>query len=252
MRFVRYAYALLAVAGSLSAQTAPPSVPQVHQTADQDGIYYVGPEISIPKMVSTVSVPYPYNVAAKDIPGMTVMAMVIDAKGIPQHIQVLRSHGAAFDRASLAALRASKFEPGLLAGKPVPVWIDVRVVFTANRSEAVPQILITERDLPAPDASLLEDKHHKPLSYTPPYPIHTVDADFTDPYTRHPYVEVAIVSVEVGADGSPKEAHVRRGLGFGMDEKAQAAVMHYKFFPATKKGTPIEARRDIMVDFAKF
>jgi hypothetical protein len=37
-----------------------------------------------------------------------------------------------------------------------------------------------------------------------------------------------------------------------MDEKAQAAVMHYKFFPATKKGTPIEARRDIMVDFAKF
>jgi TonB family protein len=108
------------------------------------------------------------------------------------------------------------------------------------------------RDLPAPDASLLEDKHHKPLSYTPPYPIHTVDADFTDPYTRHPYVEVAIVSVEVGADGSPKEAHVRRGLGFGMDEKAQAAVMHYKFFPATKKGTPIEARRDIMVDFAKF
>ena len=134
-----------------------------------DGIY-VGLEISIPKMVSTVSVPYPYNVAAKDIQGMTVMAMVIDVKGVPQHIQVLRSHGAAFDRASLAALQASKFEPGILAGKPVPVWIDVRVVFTANRSPAVPQILITERDLAAPDASKLEDKHHNWVA-TPPYPI---------------------------------------------------------------------------------
>jgi TonB family protein len=224
----------------------------MHQTADQDGIYYVGPEISIPKMVSTVSVPYPYNVAAKDIQGMTVMAMVIDVKGVPQHIQVLRSHGAEFDRASLAAVQASKFEPGLFAGKPVPVWIDVRVVFTANRSSAVPQILITERDLPGPNAEQLEDKHHKPLSYTPPYPIHTVDADFTDPYTKHPFVEVATVSVLVGVDGLPKDAYVRRGLGFGLDEKAQAAVMHYKFFPATKKGMPIEARRDIMVDFAKF
>ena len=136
MRPVHYAYALLAVAGMLSAQNAPPSTPPLHQTADQDGIYYVGPEISIPKMVSTVSVPYPYNVAAKDIQGMTVMAMVIDVKGVPQHIQVLRSHGSAFDQASLAALQASKFEPGLLAGKPVPVWIDVRVVFTANRSPA--------------------------------------------------------------------------------------------------------------------
>jgi hypothetical protein len=37
-----------------------------------------------------------------------------------------------------------------------------------------------------------------------------------------------------------------------LDEKAKAAVMHYRFLPATKKGTPIEARRDIMVNFTKF
>jgi TonB family protein len=252
MRPIHYAFALLAAAGIACAHDALPAIPEVHQTADQDGIYYVGPEISIPKMVSTVSVPYPYNVAAKDIQGMTVMAMVIDAKGLPQHLQVLHSHGAEFDRASLGAVQASKFEPALLSGKPVPVWIDVRVAFTANRTSAVPQILITERDLPAPDAAQFEDKHHKPLSYTPPYPIHTVDADFTDPYAKHPFVEVATVSVLVGVDGLPKDAYVRRGLGFGLDEKAKAAVMHYKFFPATKKGTPIEARRDVMVDFAKF
>jgi len=29
-------------------------------------------------------------------------------------------------------------------------------------------------------------------------------------------------------------------------------VMHYRFLPAMKKGTPIEASRTVMVNFAKF
>jgi hypothetical protein len=98
----------------------------------------------------------------------------------------------------------------------------------------------------------LEDKHHNPLSYTPPFPIHTVDADFADPFTAHPYVQVAIVSVLVSEEGLPKEVRVARGLGFGLDKKAEAAVWHYRFLPATKKGRPIAERREVMVSFAKF
>jgi TonB family protein len=183
---------------------------------------------------------------------MTVLAMVIDANGIPAHIQVLHTHGDAFDHASIATVKHSVFEPGRLTDKPVPVWIDIRVVFRANRSQTVPEVLITERDLPVPDASKFEDKYHNPLSYTPPFPIHTVDADFADPFTNHPYVQAAIVSVLVGEDGLPKDVRVVRGLGFGLDKKAEAAVWQYRFFPATKKGQPIAARREVMVDFAKF
>jgi TonB family protein len=146
----------------------------------------------------------------------------------------------------------STFEPGRLAGKPVPVWIDVRVVFHSDRSKAIPQVVITERDLPPPDESQLEDKHHNPLSYTPPFPIHTVDADFADPFAQHPFVQVAVVTVLVGEDGLPKDVHVRRGLGFGLDEKAAAAVKHYRFLPATQKGKVIAASRDVMVSFVKF
>ena len=60
------------------------------------------------------------------------------------------------------------------------------------------------------------------------------------------------VEVLVSAEGVPKDVHVRRGLGFGLDEKATEAVKHYRFFPATSKGKPIEARREVMVSFAKF
>jgi TonB family protein len=253
---MKYAFGQLALlflaSPLLRGQDAISLSRQIHQVPDQDGIYYAGPEVTVPRMIRTVTALYPSRDSGKEIQGMTVMAMVIDTKGLPEHIQVLHHHGEFFDEAAVAAVKSSRFEPGTLSGKPVPVWIDVRVVFHADRSQAVPQVLVTERDLAPPDAVRLEDKHHKPLTYTPPFPVHTVDADFADPFATHPYVQVAIVEVLVGEDGLPKDVQVRRGLGFGLDEKATAAVWHYRFFPATNKGRPIAARRNLSVSFAEF
>jgi hypothetical protein len=183
---------------------------------------------------------------------MTVMAMVIDAKGKPQHIELLRSHGEYFDHAAKNALLQSAFEPGKLNGKPVPVWIDVRVVYRADRSNTTPQVLIAEKDLPAPDDSTFLDKKGNLKSETPPVLIHSVDADYVDPYVKHPLVEIAKVSVLIGTNGEPKEARVTRGLAFGTDEKAHEAVMHYRFIPATKHGVLVESRTDVSVPFARF
>jgi len=249
----RFALVLLAfTAAGAAAQEAAWHPREYHQKPDLDGVYYVGPEVSAPRIVRPILAQYPDDLSPKELQGFTVMAMVIDANGKPQHIQILHKHGDECDRSAFAAVRQSTFSPGMLAGKPVPVWIDVRVVFRLNHADAAPQVLITERDLPLPDESKFEDKHHNPLSYTEPIPIHTVDADFADPYSNHPYVQVAWVEVTVGADGLPKEVHIKRGLGFGLDEKATAAVKHYRFLPAMKKGTPIEASRIVMVNFAKF
>jgi TonB family protein len=248
-----YAIAFLALSTACAwAQSAVSLAPQVHQVPDPDGVYYAGPEVAAPRIVRTVLALYPDGIYHKDIQGMTVFAMIVGANGRPSNVQVLHSHGDAFDQAARGAVMHTTFEPGTLAGKPVPVWIDVRVAFHLDRSDAIPQVVIAERDLPPPDESELEDKHHKPLSYTPPFPIHTVDADFTDPFVKHPWVQVAVVTVLVGEDGVPKDVHVRRGLGFGLDAKATAAVMHYRFLPATEKGKPIAARSDILVSFARF
>jgi TonB family protein len=253
MREGKYAWALLALTVvTVRAQDATLPSRQVHQAPDNDGMYYAGPEVTAPRLVRTVFVPYPDDVPDKEAQGMTVLAMVIDANGIPAHIQLLHTHGEAFDAAAIAAVKHSTFEPGRLAGKPVPVWIDVRVVFRADRSKAVPEVLIAERDLPLPDESKFVDKHRNPLPYTAPIAIHTVDADFADPFAKHPFVQDAVVSVLVGEDGLPKEVRVRRGLGFGLDQKAEAAVWQYRFYPATRSGKPVAARREVMVDFAKF
>jgi TonB family protein len=251
MRLQRLTLTLLALAPiSIWAQQTVVPGRQVHQAPDMDGVYYTGPEVTAPKLIRTVLVPYPSGISGRETRGMTVLAMVIAANGIPEHIQILHTHGEAFDQIAIAAVKQSSFEPGKLGEKPVPVWIDVRIVFRANRSSTTPQVIIAERDLPPPNESQLEDKHQKLLSYTPPFLIHTVDADFADPFTAHPFVQVAIVSVLVNEEGLPKDVRVVRGLGFGLDKKAEAAVWHYKFLPATKKGQAIADRREVMVSFA--
>src|ERR1700728_2524781 len=138
MRHARYAFVLMALitigAWGESAETLSR---QIHQAPDQDGVYYAGPEVSAPRMVSTVLAPYPSGVYARDVQGMTVLAMVIGANSKPSNVQILHTHGASFDESPTAAVMHSTFEPGKLGGKPVPVWIDVRVVFHANRSDAI-------------------------------------------------------------------------------------------------------------------
>ena len=233
-------------------QAAARPIWAVHQSPDEGGIYYAGPEVSAPRLVEVMPAAYPGYDDVKDRQGMTVLAVVIGADGIPSHIQLLHSHGDVFDQAAMNAVKQSVFEPGKLAGKPVPVWIDMRVVFRANHAQALPEVLITERDLPPPGESFFEDKHHRPVGYTPPVLIHSVDADFADPFVREPIVEVATVTVTVGADGLPKAVQLRRGLGFGLDKKAIAAAWHDRFLPATKKGKPVEDSVDLKVDFAKF
>jgi TonB family protein len=223
----------------------------VAQAPDRDGIYYAGPQVAAPKLLKTVYVPYPIA-SAKQTQGFTALAMVIDEHGVPQHIQILHSHGDGFDQASIQAVQESNFSPGMRAGRPVPVWVDMRVVFYPDRSRTTPQLFIAERNLPAPPEAQFEDKKQRPLSYTPPILIHTVDADFADPFAKHPLVMVAVVTAVVGVDGLPKNVRIRRGLGFGLDEKAVAAVEHYRFLPATKKGKPVEDTSDVMVEFAKF
>ncbi len=232
----KYARVLLTLAAiAVLAKYAHPAPLPLHQIPDEDGVYFVGPEVTAPRLLNTTDVLYPSNAPSKAILGMTVLAMVIDTNGIPAHIQVLHTHGEAFDQAAISAVKQSKFEPGKLRDHPVPVWIDVRTVFSAKRSQTVPEILITGRDLPLPDASKFEDKHHSPLSYTPPYPIHTVDADFADPFVLHPWVQVAIVSVMVGADGCLTMSTFGAASALVWTKKPKPPSGNIGFFPPQRK-----------------
>jgi TonB family protein len=48
-----------------------------------------------------------------------------------------------------------------------------------------------------------------------------------------------LVSVVVDATGQPRDIHVDRPLGLGLDESAIENVRHWQFKPGTKDGTPV-------------
>jgi hypothetical protein len=97
-----------------------------------------------------------------DIQGMTEPAMVIDAHCVPARIRLAHTQDDAFDRASIAAVKHSLFEPGTLACEPAPMGIGVRSVFRARRSRTVPEIPFTGREPSSPDAAQLQSARYRP------------------------------------------------------------------------------------------
>jgi protein TonB len=54
----------------------------------------------------------------------------------------------------------------------------------------------------------------------------------------------------VREDGTVENVTVRKGLGYGLDEAAIAAVEQWKFMPARKDGKPVSALVGLLVNFA--
>jgi TonB family protein len=57
------------------------------------------------------------------------------------------------------------------------------------------------------------------------------------------------VSLVVDADGNPTDLKVTRSIGFGLDEKALAAVAGWKFKPGMKEGLAVAVRTSVEVNF---
>lgn len=87
---------------------------------------------------------------------------------------------------------------------------------------------------------------------TAPVPLFTPEAEFSDEARRQKYQGVCTISLIVDAQGNPQAIRVVRPIGFGLDEKAVAAVQRYRFKPATKNGRPVPVRITVAVNFRLF
>jgi protein TonB len=89
-------------------------------------------------------------------------------------------------------------------------------------------------------------------SVRPPIAIYTPDPEFSEEARKAKFSGNVVVSLIVGADGSPRNVHVLRGVGMGLDEKAVAAVQQYKFKPALQNGKPVAVYLNVEVNFQIF
>lgn len=84
---------------------------------------------------------------------------------------------------------------------------------------------------------------------TAPKVLSKVEPQYTEEARLAKYSGTAVLSVEIGADGVPRNIQVVRGLGLGLDDNAVAAVSTWRFQPATKEGAPVPVAAQIEVNF---
>jgi len=82
-----------------------------------------------------------------------------------------------------------------------------------------------------------------------PQPITTPDPEYTEEARNAKTQGTCVLWLIVDDQGNPKDIRVVRGLGYGLDAKAVAAVKQWKFHPAMKDGQPVNVQISVEVGF---
>ena len=220
--------------GPLASHADGPLTPQ----ADPDGVYRLGPGVELPRLVDAVAAVYPAEAAAEEHPHVCLLSAVVWAGGAVRKLEVVRSAGEAYDRAAIDAVNQSKFEPGMVDGKPVPVRVTIRVPFVQQRP-ALPRVV---SHMPGMDSE----------GITYPKPIFQKEAEYSEKARKKRISGVVRISLVVTAEGLPSDIKVVQGIGYGLDEKAVEAVSQYRFKPAMRGDTPVAVAIQIQVQFKIF
>jgi TonB family protein len=93
------------------------------------GIYRIGGGVTAPTLVFKVEPEYSEEARKAKYQGTVVLYVVVDEKGLPRDIKVVRPLGLGLDEKAVEAVEKWRFRPGYLNGKAVQVAATVEVNF---------------------------------------------------------------------------------------------------------------------------
>jgi TonB family protein len=95
----------------------------------------------------------------------------------------------------------------------------------------------------SPDINRIGGNVKAPVLLSKTEPQYTADARLAK------YQGKVTLYIEVGADGTPHNIQVVRGLGLGLDQRAIDALSQWRFKPATRAGQPVPVQATVEVNF---
>jgi len=202
------------------------------QQPDKFGVYTRGEGITPPELVQAVAAVSPLDKDLQGVVHISALRVAIGADGAPSRIEVESVPNQPFDDAAIAAVKASKFEPGKRYGQPAPVYLSVWVPFGAM--DQMP---------------FAGDTAYRRRRMTPPRVLNNINAEFSDEARRKKIDGIVLVSATVSEQGLPVNPRVVQGVGYGLDEKALESVRQYRFHPATIDGVPVSVPITVEVSF---
>ncbi len=102
------------------------------------GAYRIGGGVSAPSLLFKVEPKYSDEARKAGKEGTVVLYVVVDEKGMPAKLRVIRPLGLGLDEKALEAVQQWRFKPGIKDGKPVSVQATIEVNFRLPKSTAVP------------------------------------------------------------------------------------------------------------------
>ena len=93
------------------------------------GAYRIGGGVSPPSILYKVEPEYSEEARKAKFQGTVLLFVVVDEKGNPRDIRILRPLGLGLDQKAVEAVEKWKFSPGKKDGKPVPVQAQIEVNF---------------------------------------------------------------------------------------------------------------------------
>jgi protein TonB len=93
------------------------------------GAYRIGGGVSPPTVVFKVEPEYSEEARKAKFQGTVVLFVVVDEKGNPRDLKVIRPLGLGLDQKAIEAVEKWRFNPGKKDGKPVPVQATIEVNF---------------------------------------------------------------------------------------------------------------------------
>jgi TonB family protein len=92
-------------------------------------VYRIGGGVSAPALVYKVEPEYSEEARKAKFQGTVMIYVVVDEKGNPRDLRVVRPLGLGLDEKAVEAVSKWRFKPGFLNGKPVSVAATIEVNF---------------------------------------------------------------------------------------------------------------------------
>jgi TonB family protein len=84
---------------------------------------------------------------------------------------------------------------------------------------------------------------------TPPRLVREVKPDYTEDARQRNVEGEVVMEIVVRQDGSVGDIKIIDGLGYGLNERAMAAVRQWRFSPAQRRGAPVDVLVEVAVEF---
>jgi periplasmic protein TonB len=94
-----------------------------------DGLYQVGGAVTAPKLIYAIDPEFSDEARRAKFQGDCMVSLIVDVQGKPKQVRVVHHLGMGLDERAVAAVKQYRFKPATLKGMPVPVEINVEVIF---------------------------------------------------------------------------------------------------------------------------